>query len=70
MGLELFIVGMWAMVLAVSAFLVLVVANIDVGGAPRLLGSAIQAVLAVSAVVLLAFGLSRLKRVYASKKLK
>ena len=70
MGLELFIVGMWAMVLAVSAFLVVIVANIELEGAPRLLGSAVQAVLAIAAVVLLAFGLSRLKRAYAGKKLK
>lgn len=70
MGLELFIVCMWAMVLAVSAFLVLFVAHIDIAGAPRLLESAVQAALAVASVVFLVFGLSRLKRAYAGSKLR
>lgn len=71
MGLELFIVVMWVMVLAVSAFLVLAVAPLDVamGGSPRIVISIVQAVVAVAAVALLAFGLSRLKRAYANRKL-
>jgi hypothetical protein len=70
-GLELFIVLMWLMVLAVSAFLVLAVAPLDVvmAGSPRLVVSVVQAVIAIAAVGLLAFGLSKLKRVYANRKL-
>jgi hypothetical protein len=71
MNLELFIVAMWVMVLAVSAFLVLAVAPLDVAmnGSPRIVVSAVQAVIAIAAVALLAFGLSRLKRAYANRKL-
>jgi hypothetical protein len=70
-GLELFIVAMWVMVLAVSAFLVLAVPPLDIlmKGSPRIAISAVQAVVAVAAVALLAFGLSRLKRAYANRKL-
>lgn len=71
MGLELFIVAMWVMVLAVSAFLVLAVAPLDIAmkGSPRLVVSIVQAAIAVAAVALLAFGLSRLKRAYANRRL-
>ncbi|AIC15573.1 hypothetical protein [Nitrososphaera viennensis] len=71
MGLELFIMAMWVMVLAVSAFLVLAVAPLEVAmkESPRIVISAIQAVIAIAAVTLLAFGLSRLKRAYANRKL-
>ncbi|MEW5840554.1 MAG: hypothetical protein AB1753_06070 [Thermoproteota archaeon] len=63
--------AMWVMVLAVAAFLVIAVAPINVffQGSPRLIPSAVQAVIAVAAVALLAFGMSRLKRAYLRKKL-
>lgn len=64
--------GMWAMVLAVAAFLVMVVGPIDAllgHNASRLAISAVQAVVAIASVVALAFGLSRLKRAYLQKKL-
>jgi hypothetical protein len=72
LGLELFIVAMWAMVLAVSAFLVLVVGPIEhIMGAtsPRIAISMVQAAIALAAVLLLVFSLSRLKRAYANRKL-
>lgn len=71
MALELFIVAMWIMVLAVSAFLVLAVAPLDIvmKGSPRIAISAVQAVVAIVAVATLAFGLSRLKRAYANRRL-
>ena len=70
MVLAPFIGAMWGMVLALCAFLVLFVAHIDTGPGNEMLESAIQALLAVAAVVLLVVGLSRLKRSYIGKKLK
>ena len=70
MGLAPFIGAMWGMVLALCAFLVLFVAHIDTGTGSEVLESAVQALLAVAAVVLLVAGLSRLKRSYIGKKLK
>lgn len=67
----MFIACMWAMVLAVAAFLISVVAPIDalLGGDSRLAVSAVQAAIAVASVALLAFGMSRLKRAYLHSKL-
>lgn len=70
MGLGLFIGAMWGMVLALCAFLILFVAHIDTGPSSEVLESAVQALLAVAAVVLLVVGLSRLKRAYIGKKLR
>ncbi len=72
MTLGLFIAGMWAMLLVISAFLVLVVAPLESleGELPGLLVSAIQAAIAISAVILFIFALSRLKRAYVNRKLK
>ena len=73
-SLSLFVAGMWAMVLAVAAFLVVFVAPIDAsifggqGGAAVV--SLVQAAIAFVAVIALVFGLSRMKRVYLHKKLK
>ena len=65
--------GMWAMILAVAAFLVIFVAPIETilfdGHAGRLAISAVQAAIAIVVVVALVFGLSRMKRVYMQKKL-
>ncbi|HEY3095042.1 MAG TPA: hypothetical protein VGJ42_04710 [Nitrososphaera sp.] len=73
-GLALFMAGMWAMILAVAAFLVAFVAPIDVimfdGQASRLTVSGVQAAIAIIVVIVLVFGLSRMKRVYMRKKIK
>lgn len=73
-SLALFISGMWVMVLAVAAFLVIFVAPIDVTlfdgeGSPASI-SLVQAAIAIVAVIALVFGLSRMKRIYLQKKLK
>ena len=71
-GLALFMTGMWAMILVVAAFLVAFVAPLEhyMGQAGRLTVSAVQAAIALVAVVALVFGLSRMKRIYMHKKLK
>jgi hypothetical protein len=71
LSLLLFIAGMWAMVLTLAAFLIVAVAPIDhlFGGTPRLVTSAVQAVIAVASVALLALGMSRMKRLYLRRKL-
>jgi Na+/melibiose symporter-like transporter len=73
-GLALFMAGMWAMILAVAAFLVAFVVPIDVimfdGQASRLTVSGVQAAIAIIVVIALVFGLSRMKRVYMRKKIK
>jgi hypothetical protein len=73
MILALFVTGMWAMILAVAAFLVIFIAPIDVylfgGQGERLAISAIQAAIAVLVVIVLVAGLSKLKRIYLHKKL-
>jgi hypothetical protein len=68
----LFVAGMWAMVLAVAAFLVLFVAPIEtiLHGQGRIAISAVQAAIAIIAVIALVLGLSRMKRVYLQKKLR
>ncbi|MGI0050060.1 MAG: hypothetical protein ACREAW_11010 [Nitrososphaera sp.] len=72
-GLALFMAGMWAMILAVAAFLVAFVAPIETilidGEVGRLGVSAVQAAIAIVVVIALVFGLSRMKRIYMHKKL-
>lgn len=72
-GLALFMVGMWAMILAVAAFLVVFVAPIDMtlfdGKGSRLSVSAVQAAIAIVVVVALVVGLSKMKRLYVHRKL-
>lgn len=69
-GLVLFIAGMWAMILAVAAFLVIFVAPLEaVLPAGRLAVSAVQAAIAIVAVVLLVLGLSRMKEIFLHRKL-
>jgi hypothetical protein len=67
------VTGMWAMILAVAAFLVIFIAPIDVylfgGHGERLVISAVQAAIAVLVVIGLVAGLSKLKRIYLHKKL-
>jgi uncharacterized protein YqhQ len=71
--LGLFMTGMWAMILAVAAFLVIFVAPIETiifdGRAERLTVSLVQAAIAIIIVIALVFGLSRMKRIYMQKKL-
>jgi len=71
--LAIFVVVMWVMILAVAAFLVIFVAPIDVimfnGQAGRLTVSVVQAAIAIIVVVVLVFGLSRMKRTYVQRKL-
>ena len=73
MILALFMTGMWAMILAVAAFLVIFVAPIEIylfgGRGERLAISAVQSAIAVLAVIVLVAGLSKLKRIYLHKKL-
>jgi hypothetical protein len=73
MILALFMTGMWAMILAVAAFLVIFIAPIDVylfgGHGERLAISVVQAAIAVLVVIVLVAGLSKLKRIYLHKKL-
>lgn len=73
MSLAIFVTGMWSMVLAVAAFLVIIVAPIDVylfgEQSSTELTSLVQAAIAIGAVIALVFGLTRMKRVYLHKKL-
>jgi hypothetical protein len=72
-SLALFITGMWGMILAVCAFLVMAIAPIEAvfgENAGRLTISAVQAAIAIVAVIMLVIGLSRMKRVYMHRKLK
>jgi len=69
-GLALFMAGMWAMILAVAAFLLIVVAPLEtILPAGRLVLSAVQAAIAIAAVLALVLGLSRMKRIYMHRKL-
>ena len=68
--LALFMAGMWAMILAVAAFLLIFVAPLEaILPAGRLVVSAVQAAIAIAAVVMLVLGLSRMKRIYMQRKL-
>jgi hypothetical protein len=72
-SLLLFMTGVWGMILAVSAFLVVFVAPIETyifgGKGERLTVSAVQAVIAIIVLTLLVLGLNRLKSVYLYRKL-
>lgn len=72
-GLALFMAGMWVMILAVAAFLVIFVAPLEMtllgGQASRLTVSAVQAAIAIVLVIALVLGLSKMKRVYMHRKL-
>jgi hypothetical protein len=72
-GLLLFMTGMWAMILAVAAFLVVFVAPIEMylfgGQGEPVTTSTLQAAIAITVMSLLILGLSRLKRIYLNKKL-
>jgi hypothetical protein len=72
-SLLLFMTGMWAMILAAAAFLVVFVAPIEMylfrGQGDRLTISSIQAAIAITLVIVLVLGLNRLKRIYLHRKL-
>jgi len=69
-GLALFMACMWAMILAVAAFLVIFVVPLEtILPAGRLAVSAVQAAIAIVAVGALVIGLSRMKRIYMHRKL-
>ena len=73
-SLMIFITVMWIMVLAVAAFLVIAVPQIEVlfkggGRTEKIIISGIQAVISIGAVVLFIIGLSKLKKIYAGRKL-
>ena len=72
-SLALFVAGMWAMVLSVAAFLVIFVAPIDTylfdGEGDAAAISLVQAGIAIATVVALAFGMSRLKKIYLVRKI-
>jgi hypothetical protein len=71
--LAFFMTGMWAMILIVAAFLVIFVAPIEIylfgGQGERLTISAVQAAIAILAVIVLVLGLNRLKGIYLHRKL-
>ena len=73
-SLALFMTGMWAMVVAVAAFLVAFVVPIGFylfgSEGSRVTVSAIQATIAIVVVIALVFGLSRMKRIYLQRKLR
>ena len=74
--LALFVIGMWVMILAAAAFLVIFVAPLETylylfgshGG--RLTISAVQSAIAILIVIVLALGLNKLKVIYLHKKLR
>ena len=71
--LALFMTGMWIIILAAAAFLVVFVAPIEVylfgGHGERLTISAIQAAIAIIVIIVLVLLLDRLKKIYLHKKL-
>lgn len=73
-SLMIFITVMWIMVLAVAAFLVIAVPQIEVlfkggGRTEKIIISGIQAAISIGAVILFIIGLSTLKKIYAGRKL-
>ncbi|MFL6310090.1 MAG: hypothetical protein ACJ70Z_10040 [Nitrososphaera sp.] len=71
--LALFMTGMWAMILAVAAFLVVFVGPLEIylfgGHGERLVISAVQAAIAILLIIILVVGLNNLKKIYLHKKL-
>ena len=74
-GLMGFVTAMWLMILVVSSFLVIVVPRLDDVliknlGYNRLTVSIIEALTSISSIMILIFGLSKMKNYYMQKKLK
>ena len=72
-GLLGFITVMWVMILAITAFLLNFVAPIDFvlfrNGLDRLIVSLMQASIAILIVMILVWGLNKMKEIYMQKKL-
>lgn len=72
-GLLGFITVMWVMILAITAFLLNFVAPIDFvlfrNGLDRLIVSLMQASIAIIIVMVLVWGLNKMKEIYMQKKL-
>ncbi|HEY7571726.1 MAG TPA: hypothetical protein VH796_10190 [Nitrososphaeraceae archaeon] len=73
-GLLVFITIMWMMILAAAAFLVILVAPLEVvflhNGVNRIIISTIQALISIVVVILLILFLSRFKKMYVRRNLK
>ena len=73
LGLLGFITVMWTMILAIAAFLINFVAPIDFvlfrNGLDRILVSLMQASIAIVIIVILVWGLNKMKKIYMQKKL-
>ena len=73
-GLLGFIIIMWVMILAAAAFLVIVVAPLEIVflhyGTNRITISTIQAFISIVVVILLILFLSRFKKMYVRRNLK
>jgi hypothetical protein len=73
-GLLGFITMMWIMILAVSAFLIIFVAPLDIiflrNGIDRLLISIVQSSISIVVLIIFILGLSRMKSIYIQKKLR
>ena len=72
-GLLGFITVMWAMILAITAFLINFIAPIDFilfrNGLNRFIISLMQASIAIVIIVILVWGLNKMKEIYMQKKL-
>jgi hypothetical protein len=72
-GLLGFITVMWVMILAITAFLLNFVAPIDFvlfrNGLDRIIVSLMQASIAIIIVMILVWGLNKMKEIYMQKKL-
>jgi hypothetical protein len=64
---------MWVMILAITAFLINFVAPIDLilfrNGLDRLIISLMQASIAIIIIIILVWGLNKMKEIYIQKKL-
>jgi len=73
-GLLGFITMMWIMILAVSAFLIIFVAPLDIiflrNGIDRLLISIVQSSISIVVLIIFILGLSKMKSIYIQKKLR
>ena len=72
-GLLGFMTVMWVMILGITAFLINFVAPIDLilfrNGSDRLIISLMQASIAIIIIIILIWGLNKMKEIYIQKKL-
>jgi hypothetical protein len=73
LGLLGFITVMWTMILTITAFLINFVAPIDFvlfrNGLDRFIVSLMQASIAIVIIMILVWGLNKMKKIYMQKKL-